>query len=35
MADYAIAMPWAGLTEVWRFDDAGDAVSVMVGRKLA
>ena len=35
VADYAIAMPWAGLTEVWRFDDAGDAVSVMAGRKPA
>ena len=33
VADYAVALPWAGLQEVARFDDAGDAVSVMAGRK--
>lgn len=35
VADYAAALPWAGLQEVARFDDAGDAVSVMAGRKPA
>ena len=35
VADYAAAVPWAGLQEVARFDDAGDAVSVMAGRKPA
>lgn len=35
VGDYAAAMPWAGLQEVARFDDAGDAVSVMAGRKPA
>lgn len=34
-ADYAAALPWAGLQVVARFDDAGDAVSVMAGRKPA
>lgn len=33
VADYAAALPWAGLQEVARFDDAGDAVSVMAGRR--
>lgn len=33
VADYAAAMPWAGLREVAQFDDAGDAVSVMVGSR--
>lgn len=33
VADYAAALPWAGLQEVARFDDAGDAVSVLAGRK--
>lgn len=33
VADYAAALPWAGLSEVARFDDAGDAVSVMAGRR--
>ncbi len=33
VADYAAAMPWAGLQEIARFDDAGDAVSVLAGRK--
>lgn len=33
LADYAAALPWAGLEEVARFDDAGDAVSVLAGRK--
>lgn len=33
--DYRAAMPWAGLQEIARFDDAGDAVSVMAGRKPA
>ncbi len=35
VADYAAALPWAGLQEVARFDDAGDAVSVLAGRKPA
>lgn len=35
VADYAAALPWAGIQEVARFDDAGDAVSVMAGRKPA
>lgn len=35
VGDYAAALPWAGLQEVSRFDDAGDAVSVMAGRKPA
>lgn len=35
VADYRAAMPWAGLQEIARFDDAGDAVSVMAGRKPA
>lgn len=34
-ADYAAAMPWAGLQEIARFDDAGDAVSILAGRKPA
>ncbi|MDQ8047324.1 MAG: class I SAM-dependent methyltransferase [Solirubrobacteraceae bacterium] len=33
--DYASAMPWAGLQEIARFDDAGDPVSVLAGRKPA
>ena len=33
LADYAAALPWAGLQEVAGFDDAGDAVSVLAGRK--
>ena len=33
VADYAAAMPWADLQELTRFDDAGDPVSVMVGRR--
>jgi len=32
-ADYAAALPWAGVKEVARFDDAGDPVSVLAGRK--
>lgn len=35
VADYRAAMPWAGLQEIARFDDAGDAVSVLAGRKPA
>ncbi len=35
VAEYAAALPWAGLQEVARFDDAGDAVSVLAGRKPA
>jgi SAM-dependent methyltransferase len=35
VADYAVAMPWAELREVAQFDDAGDAVSVIVGRNPA
>jgi len=35
VADYAAALPWARLREVARFDDAGDAVSVIAGRKPA
>ena len=35
IADYRAALPWAGLQEIARFDDAGDAVSVMAGRKPA
>lgn len=35
VAAYAAALPWAQLREVARFDDAGDAVSVMVGRRAA
>jgi SAM-dependent methyltransferase len=35
VGDYAAALPWAGLREISRFDDAGDAVSVMAGRKPA
>ncbi|MDO9357344.1 MAG: methyltransferase domain-containing protein [Solirubrobacteraceae bacterium] len=35
VADYAAAMPWAGLQEIARFDDAGDAVSILAGRKPA
>lgn len=35
VADYAAALPWAGLQEVTHFDDAGDAVTVMAGRKPA
>ncbi|MBJ7471331.1 MAG: class I SAM-dependent methyltransferase [Solirubrobacteraceae bacterium] len=31
--DYRDAMPWAQLRQVAQFDDAGDAVSVMVGRR--
>jgi SAM-dependent methyltransferase len=34
-ADYAAAMPWAGLREAARFDDAGDPVSVLTGRRGA
>lgn len=33
VADYAAALPWAGLQQVATFDDAGDAVSIMVGRR--
>lgn len=33
VADYAAALPWASLREVLRFDDAGDAVSVLAGRR--
>ncbi len=32
VAEYAAALPWARLEKVAEFDDAGDAVSVMVGR---
>lgn len=35
VADYSAALPWAGLQEITRFDDAGDAVSVLAGRKPA
>ncbi len=35
VADYAAALPWAHLREVARFDDAGDAVSVLAGRRAA
>ncbi len=34
-ADYAAAFPWASLREVARFDDAGDPISVLVGRRAA
>lgn len=34
-ADYAAAFPWAALREVARFDDAGDPISVLVGRRAA
>jgi SAM-dependent methyltransferase len=29
--DYRVLVPWAGLRETGRFDDAGDAISVLVG----
>ena len=32
VAEYAAAFAWARLEKVAEFDDAGDAVSVMVGR---
>lgn len=35
VSDYAAALPWADLREIARFDDAGDPVSVLVGRKPA
>ena len=35
VSDYAAAMRWAGLEVVARFDDAGDAVSVLAGRRPA
>lgn len=35
VAEYAAAMPWAGLQEITRFSDAGDPVSVIAGRKPA
>ncbi len=33
VAAYAAALPWAGLRPVAGFDDAGDAVTVLAGRK--
>lgn len=33
--DYRAALPWAALQEVARFDDAGDAVTVLAGRAAA
>lgn len=33
VADYAAALPWADLRRIAQFDDAGDAVSVMVGTR--
>jgi SAM-dependent methyltransferase len=32
VADYRSVFPWADLTEVAQFDDAGDAISVLAGR---
>jgi SAM-dependent methyltransferase len=32
VADYAALLPWAGLREVGRFDDAGDGIAVLAGR---
>jgi SAM-dependent methyltransferase len=35
VADYRSVFPWADLTEVAQFDDAGDAISVLAGRDRA
>ncbi|WP_026911379.1 class I SAM-dependent methyltransferase [Patulibacter minatonensis] len=31
-ADYVVLVPWAGLREIGRFDDAGDGIAVLAGR---